>query len=54
MSNPQNLGPVNVNNTVSKNYFNNFLLIKNTIDEFFLECDLSFDENSYLLEGYLN
>ena len=39
--------------TNSKNYFNNFLLIKNTIDEFFLECDLSFDENSYLLEGYL-
>ena len=39
--------------TNSKKYFSNFLLIKNTIDEFFFECDLAFDDNSYLLEGYL-
>lgn len=37
----------------SKLYYNNFLLIKNTIDDFFIECDIAFDDNSYLLEGYL-
>jgi hypothetical protein len=37
----------------SKKYFNDCLLTKNTIDEFFLECDLIFDDNFYLLEGYL-
>ena len=38
---------------ISKKYFNDFLLIKNTIEEFFIECDIRFDDNSYLLEGYL-
>jgi hypothetical protein len=31
MSNPQNLGAVNVNNTVSKNYFNNFFVVPTTV-----------------------
>jgi len=34
-------------------YFENCLLIKNTIDEFFIECDLKLDDPLYLLEGYL-
>lgn len=38
---------------ISKKYFNDFLLIKNTIEEFFIECDIRFDDNSYLLEGYI-
>jgi hypothetical protein len=38
--------------TLSKKYYQNFLLIKNTIIDFFLECDLSFKED-YILEGYL-
>ena len=37
----------------SKVYYSNFLLIKNTIDDFCIECDITFDDNSYLLEGYL-
>lgn len=37
----------------SKLYFSNFLLIKNTIDEFFIECDIKLDNSFYLLEGYL-
>jgi len=37
----------------SKLYFNNFLLIKNTIDDFFIECDIKLDNSFYLLEGYL-
>ena len=36
-----------------KMYFSNFLLIKNTINDFFIECDMKFDDQSYLLEGYL-
>jgi len=36
-----------------KMYFSNFLLIKNTINDFFIECDIKFDDQSYLLEGYL-
>lgn len=38
---------------ISKKYFNDCLLLKNTIDEFFIECDVVFDEQFYLLEGYL-
>lgn len=38
---------------ISKKYFNDCLLLKNTIDEFFIECDVIFDESTYLLEGYL-
>jgi hypothetical protein len=34
-------------------YFTTFLLIKNTINDFFIECDMKFDDQSYLLEGYL-
>jgi hypothetical protein len=36
-----------------KMYFSTFLLIKNTINDFFIECDMKFDDQSYLLEGYL-
>jgi len=36
-----------------KMYFSTFLLIKNTINDFFIECDIKFDDQSYLLEGYL-
>lgn len=38
---------------ISKKYFNDFLLVKNTIDEFFIECDIIFEDHCYLLEGYL-
>ena len=37
----------------SKMYYNDYILVKNTIDDFCIECDLNFDDKSYLLEGYL-
>ena len=36
----------------SKKYYHDFLLIKNTLVDFFIECDIVFEE-SFLLEGYL-
>ena len=37
-----------------KKYYSNYLLIKNTIDDFFMECELvNLEDSSYLLEGYL-
>jgi hypothetical protein len=39
--------------TLSKKYYQDFLLVKNTLVNFFLECDLVFEHSSYLLEGYL-
>lgn len=36
-----------------KSYFDDYLLVKNTIDEFFIECDLKLEDPVYLLEGYL-
>jgi hypothetical protein len=38
---------------LSKKYYQDFLLVKNTLVNFFLECDLTFEHQSYLVEGYL-
>jgi hypothetical protein len=38
--------------TVSKQYYDTFLLVKNTLVDFFIECDFIF-EDTLLLEGYL-
>lgn len=37
---------------ISKKYYDNFLLVKNTLVDFFIECDTIFDD-TFLLEGYL-
>lgn len=37
----------------SKQYYSSNLLIKNTISDFFVECDIVLQEPFYILEGYL-